>query len=100
MEKGFKKLLGTRVYVKVPKTIEGKIIVPENTKEALQHEMFKKLPRLEVFAVGTGITDPELVEGCEVLIDASALAGMVRIPLEFEDFDVSLIPYFNIIHIW
>ena len=100
MEKGFKKLLGVRVYVKVPKKLEGKLIVDENTKEAMNKELMKKMPKLEVFAVGAGITDADLKEGDFVLVEPSALANAVNIPFEFEDFDIAMIPYFNIIHIW
>ena len=100
MEKGFKKLLGTRVYIKIPKKLEGKLIVDENTKEALEKELLKKMPKLEVFAVGQGITDTDLVEGCFVLVEPSALATAVNIPFDFEEFDVAMIPYFSIIHIW
>ncbi|MCI4435872.1 MAG: hypothetical protein JHC33_03570 [Ignisphaera sp.] len=100
MEKGFKKLLGTRVYIKIPKKIEGKIIVDENTKEALEKALIKKMPKLEVFSVGTGITDTDLVEGCFVLVEPSALATIYEVPFEFEDFSVAMIPYFSIIHIW
>jgi hypothetical protein len=100
MEKGFTKLLGTRVYVKVPKKQEGKLIVDENTREALNKELMKKMPKLEVFAIGSGITDPDLKEGSFVLVEPSALATASNMPFEFEDFDVAMIPYFNIIHIW
>ncbi len=100
MEKGFTKLLGTRVYVKIPKKVEGKLIVDENTKEALEKELIKKMPKLEVFAVGTGITDEDLKEGSFILVEPSALAGVSIIPFGFEDFDVAMIPYFSIIHIW
>tara|TARA_R110000868_G_scaffold14426_4_gene67243 strand:+ start:40848 stop:41150 length:303 start_codon:yes stop_codon:yes gene_type:complete len=100
MEKGFKKLLGTRVYIKIPKKIEGKIIVDENTKESLEKELLKKMPKLEVFAIGSGITDDALTEGCFVLVEPSALSSAASIPFDFEDFDVAMIAYFSIIHIW
>jgi len=100
MKKGFTKLLGTRVYIKVPKKIEGKVIVDENTREAMEKALIQKMPKLEVFAVGSGITDPDLKEGSFVLVEPGALATASSVPFEFEDFDVALIPYFNIIHIW
>jgi hypothetical protein len=100
MEKGFTKLLGTRVYVKVPKKIEGKVIVDENTREAMEKALIQKMPKLEVFAIGSGITDQDLKEGSFVLVEPGALANASSVPFEFEDFDVALIPYFNIIHIW
>ena len=39
----FKKLLGPRLFLQLPKKEEGKLIVDENTKEALEREMMKKL---------------------------------------------------------
>ena len=100
MAKEFKKLMGNRVYIEMPKKEESKLIVDENTKEALEKEMIKKLNRLKVYSVGSGITDPDLVEGCEVLIDPEALATKTRmIPLT-EDKYVMLVSPFDIIHIW
>lgn len=100
MKKGFTKLLGTRVYIKIPKKIEGKVIVDENTKEAVEKALIKKMPKLEVFAVGAGVADEDLKEGSFILVEPSALAGVSIIPFGFEDFDVAMIPYFSIIHIW
>jgi hypothetical protein len=100
MKKGFTKLLGTRVYIKVPKKIEGKVIVDENTREAMEKALIQKMPKLEVFALGSGITDPDLKEGSFILVEPAALAAASNMPFEFEDFDVAMIPYFNIIHIW
>ena len=96
----FKLLRGNRLLLDLPKKEEGKLIVDENTKEALEKEMIKKLNRLKVYSVGSGITDPDLVEGCEVLIDPEALATKTRmIPLT-EDKYVMLVSPFDIIHIW
>ena len=51
------KLLGNRIYLEMPKKEESKIVVDENTKEALNKELLKKMSRLKVFAVGTSIVD-------------------------------------------
>ena len=51
-KKPYKELLGNRIYVNVPKKDESKIIVDENTKEALQREMLKKMSKLKVYDVG------------------------------------------------
>ena len=37
------KLLGNRIFLEMPKKEESKLIVDENTKEALNKEMLKKL---------------------------------------------------------
>ena len=50
----FKKLLGNRIYVEMPKKEESKLVVDENTKEALQREMLKKMSKLTVYAVEIG----------------------------------------------
>ncbi len=94
------KLLGNRIYLEMPKKEESKVIVDENTKEALQKELLKKMSRLKVHSVGTAITDPDLVVGCEVLVDPSALRDKaVVIPLS-DDEEVMLVSIFDIIYIW
>ncbi len=100
MEKDFKRLLGTRVYLEMPKKEKSKIVVDENTKEALQRELAKKMSKLTVYAVGTGVTDPELVEGTSVLVDPEALARRAFIIPLSEDKEVMLISYYDIVHIW
>ena len=94
------KLLGNRIYLEMPKKEESKLIVDENTKEALQKELLKKMSRLKVHSVGTAITDPDLVIGCEVMVDPSALRDKTLvIPLSDTE-DVLLVSIFDIIYIW
>ena len=94
------KLLGNRIYLEMPKKDESKLIVDENTKEALQKELLKKMSRLKVHSIGTAITDPDLVVGCEVLVDPSALRDKTLvIPLSDTE-DVLLVSIFDIIYIW
>jgi hypothetical protein len=94
------KLLGNRIYLEMPKKDESKLIVDENTKEALQKELLKKMSRLKVHSIGTAITDPDLVVGCEVMVDPSALRDKTLvIPLSDEE-DVLLVSIFDIIYIW
>jgi hypothetical protein len=94
------KLLGNRIYLEMPKKEESKLIVDENTKEALQKELLKKMSRLKVHSVGTAITDPDLKVGVEVLVDPTALRDKTLvIPLSDEE-DVLLVSIFDIIHIW
>ena len=42
----FKQLRGNRLLLDLPKKEEGKLIVDENTKEALEKEMMQKLNKL------------------------------------------------------
>ena len=94
------KLLGNRIYLEMPKKEESKVIVDDNTKESLQKALLNKMNRLKVHSVGTAITDPDLVVGCEVLVDPSALRDKTFvIPLSEEE-DVLLVSIFDIVHIW
>ena len=94
------KLLGNRIYLEMPKKEESKVIVDENTKEALQKELLKTMSRLKVHSVGTAITDPDLKVGVEVLVDPSALRDKALvIPLSEEE-EVMLVSIFDIVHIW
>jgi len=97
MNKGYKKLLGNRIYVNVPKKEESKIIVDENTKEALQKEMLKKMSRLTVYDVGDSVT--MVKPGDIVLVNPAKLTDSLLIPLS-EDKDVLLISPFDVIHVW
>ena len=94
------RLLGNRIYLEIPKKEESKLIVDDNTKESLQKALLNKMNRLKVHSVGTAITDPDLVVGCEVLVDPSALRDKTLvIPLSDTE-DVLLVSIFDIVHIW
>ena len=93
----FKKLLGNRIYVELPKQEESKLIVDENTKEALQKEMLKKMSKLTVYAVGDLVTN--IASGDVILVDPSSLSKALLIPLS-EDKDVLLISPFDVVHVW
>ena len=97
MAKEFKKLRGNRVYISLPKKEESKLIVDENTKDALNKELLKKMSKLQVYAVGDLVSD--LKEGDEVLVDPSKLSQGLLIPLSPEK-DVLMVSPFDIIHIW
>ena len=52
------KLLGNRVLLQLPpQEEESKIVVDENTKEALQRELLNKMSKLKVLQVGTIVTE-------------------------------------------
>jgi len=97
MAKEFKKLRGNRVYVEIPKKEESKLIVDENTKEALQKEMLKKMSKLTVYAVGDLVSD--IKENDVVLVDPSKLKDALLIPISDEK-NVLLVSSFDIIHVW
>jgi co-chaperonin GroES (HSP10) len=91
------KLLGNRVYLNIPKKEESKLIVDENTKEALEKEMIKKMSRLTVHSVGTATMDIKV--GDVVLVDPEALSKARMIPLS-DDETVLLVSPFDIIQVW
>lgn len=90
-------LLGNRIYLEIPKKEESKLIVDENTKEALEKEMYKKMSRLTVHSVGTANMDVKA--GDVVLVDPAALQKAPLIPLS-EDEQVLLVSPFDVIMIW
>lgn len=94
------KLLGNRVLLEMPPQDENsKLIVDENTKEALQRELLNKMSRLKVLQVGTVVT--EIKEGDWVLADPAALNKATLVPIS-EDGEqrAILVSPFDIIQIW
>lgn len=92
----FKKLLGNRILLDLPKKEEGKLIVDENTKEALEKEMMQKLKKLSVFAVGDLVTN--IKPGDEILVDPAALSKAPVLPIG-EDNKLLVTP-FDVILVW
>jgi len=97
MAKLYKALLGNRIYVEIPKKDESKIIVDENTKEALQREMLKKMAKLTVYDVGDLVSTVKA--GDVILVDPGKLKDAMVIPLS-DDKDVLLVSPFDVIHVW
>jgi UDP-N-acetylmuramoylalanine-D-glutamate ligase len=92
------KLLGNRVYLEMPKQEEeNKIVVDENTKEALQREMLKKFSKLTVHTVGDTISNVK--KGDVVLVDPGVLGKAPLVDLS-ETEQVLLVSPFDIIMIW
>jgi len=92
------KLLGNRIYLKMPiQEEENKIVVDENTKEALQREMLKKFSKLTVHTVGDIVTT--IKAGDVVLVDPGTLTKAPLVNLS-EDEQVLLVSPFDIIMIW
>lgn len=90
------KLLGNRIFLKMPKKEESKLIVDENTKEALNKEMLKKLSKLEVHSVGDSVTNVK--PGDIVLVDPNHLQKCPII--EFEEDELILVSPFEVILVW
>ena len=93
------KLLGNRIYLEMPKEAEeSKLVVDENTKEALQRELLNKMSKLKVLQVGTIVT--EIKEGDYVLVDPAALNKATLVPINDNDERAILVSPFDIIQIW
>ena len=94
------KLLGNRIYLEMPaQSEENKLIVDENTKEALQRELLNKMSKLKVLQVGTIVT--EIKAGDWVLADPASLNKATPVPIS-EDGEqrAILVSPFDIIQIW
>jgi len=92
------KLLGNRIYLEMPnQEEENKIVVDENTKEALQREMLKKFSKLTVHTVGDIVTT--IKAGDVVLVDPIVLTKAPLVNLS-EDEQVLLVSPFDVIMIW
>jgi hypothetical protein len=94
------KLLGNRIYLEMPKEDEeSKLIVDENTKEALQRELLNKMSKLKVLAVGTIVTEIKI--GDWVLVDPAALNKATLVPISDDGEErVILVSPFDVIQIW
>jgi hypothetical protein len=92
----FKKLLGNRILLDLPKKDEGKLIVDENTKEALEREMMQKLNKLTVYAVGDLVTSINI--GDKILVDPASLGKAPVIPIDGEN--KLLVSPFDVILVW
>jgi hypothetical protein len=93
------KLLGNRVLLEMPPQDDSsKLIVDENTKEALQRELLNKMSKLKVLQVGTIVT--EIKEGDYVLVDPAALNKATLVPINDNDERAILVSPFDIIQVW
>lgn len=93
------KLLGNRVLLEMPPQDDNsKLIVDENTKEALQRELLNKMSKLKVLQVGTIVT--EIKAGDWVLVDPAALNKATLVPINDNDERAILVSPFDIIQVW
>ena len=90
-------LLGNRIFLEMPKKEESKLIVDDNTKEALNKEMLNKMSKLVIHSVGDTIQN--LKKGDVILVDPSALQKAPLIPLSEEEI-VMLVSPFDVIYKW
>lgn len=90
-------VLGKFVYIELPPKEESKLIVDENTKEALSKELLIKMQKLKIWATGDA-ANPKLKEGQVVLVNPSALQKAQIVPINGSI--KALILDYDIIHIW
>jgi co-chaperonin GroES (HSP10) len=90
------KLLGNRIFLEMPKKEESKLIVDENTKEALNKEMLKKLSSLTVHSIGDTVNNVK--KGDTVLVDPNHLQKCPIIDVEGDE--LILVSPFDIILVW
>ena len=92
-------LLGNRIYLEMPPQDDNsKLIVDDNTKEAVQRELLNKMSKLKVVQVGTIVT--EIKVGDWVLVDPAALNRATLVPINDNDDRVILVSPFDVIQIW
>jgi hypothetical protein len=93
-------LLGNRIYLELPmQEDQSKLIVDENTKEALQRELLNKMSKLKVVAVGSIVT--EIKVGDYVLVDPAAINKAILVPISEDGEErVILVSPFDVIQIW
>lgn len=91
------KLLGNRIFLELPKKEESKLIVDENTKEALQKEMLKKMSKLKVHSVGDTVNN--IQPGDIVLVEPMKLRDAPVIDIS-DEVQLLLMSPFDVIMIW
>ena len=93
------KLLGNRIYIEMPPQDDNsKLIVDDNTKEAVQRELLNKMSKLKVVQVGTIVTEIKI--GDWVLVDPAALNKATLVPINDNDDRAILVSPFDVIMVW
>ena len=93
------KLLGNRIYLEMPPQDDNsKLIVDDNTKEAVQRELLNKMSKLKVVQVGTIVTEIKI--GDWVLVDPAALNKDTLVPINDNDDRAILVSPFDVIMVW
>jgi len=93
------KLLGNRIYLEMPPQDDSsKLIVDDNTKEAVQRELLNKMSKLKVVQIGTIVTEIKI--GDWVLVDPAALNKATLVLINDNDDRVILVSPFDVIMVW
>lgn len=97
MSKPFKKLLGNRVLLKTPALPESNLKVPTAAQEELKKAYLEKLDRLEVYAVGTTVTDFQ--EGDFVTVPVPTILSAQKVKIS-EGVEVCIVSLFDVSIVW
>jgi hypothetical protein len=73
MTQPFEELTGKRVLLTKPVRKESKIELSDESKAALEAEAMKNWTALEVYAIGTEVTKPNLIPGKKVYVPTYAI---------------------------
>lgn len=97
MNKPYSKLLGNRIYLKVPKQEKSNIILSPEAQKEIEAANMKKYARLEVYDVGDVVTN--IGGGDFVFVDPEKLSRAPMIPLS-DELEVFLVSPFDVLMIW
>ena len=97
MNKPYQKLHGNRMFLLVPTEEKSKLILSAEAKKDLEAANMKKYSRLEVYDVGSTIT--EFKAGDVVFYDPEKLSRAPIIPIA-EGIEVFLVSNFDCILTW
>lgn len=78
----FKELPGKRLLITKPVRKESSIQLSDEAKAALDAEAMKNWTSLEIYAVGTDVTNPNAVVGAKVYITSYALQSSEILEVE------------------
>jgi hypothetical protein len=78
----FKELTGKKVLLTKPVRKESSIELSDETKAALDAEAMKDWTALEVYAIGTDVTKPNLVPGKKVYVPTYSLQSSEILEVE------------------
>ena len=78
----FEELTGRRVLLTKPVRKESSIELSDETKAALDAEAMKNWTALEVYAIGTDVTKPNLVPGKKVYVPTYSLQSSEILEVE------------------
>ena len=99
MKKPFKKVRGYRVYLLVPDVATSKIHMTEDVKRSVIEAKLEDFKKLKVYAVGEAVSESDVKEGDEVMLDDRVLINSRPVSID-KDTNVIIANVNDIHHIW